>query len=277
MGPPYSILQFVDADQLEGYEPLVLEGCDLVPELDGYTYERLALKYRLRLKRATVKMTVIKRQSNPKLRYHMFQRLNTGGTNLSAQEIRNATARMVGQPGITFYSFLVQLASHEGFLTCIDPLAESDKQQGGSEELVLRFLALKNARDLFKQNVRDWLNSYMEKILLEDFPLNYDDERREFDKLYSYLSTCLGEGAFVRYNKSREPIGGLAPAYYEAVTMGVYEAYYKVQTIAMDKVRDSIIDVIQSAAFKEVTGPAANTRKKLDGRISLIREAILAL
>ena len=57
-------------------------------------------------------LIVIKRQSKSFLRYEMFKRLNTGGALLSPQEIRNCSVRMLGDHGVSFYAFLLDLVAN---------------------------------------------------------------------------------------------------------------------------------------------------------------------
>jgi Protein of unknown function DUF262 len=104
-----SVLQFVEPIQLqlEGFE---LQGCDIVPDLNGKKNSDLPLSLRLRLRRSTLRTIVIKRQSKSFLRYEMFKRLNTGGSILAPQEIRNCSARMLGEIGARFYAFLQELS-----------------------------------------------------------------------------------------------------------------------------------------------------------------------
>src|SRR5690625_3370754 len=70
---------------------LQLTGCDIVQELNGYSYDTLPKALQIRLKRNFIRVEVIRRGSDQKLRYYMFKRLNTGGEVLSEQEIRNST------------------------------------------------------------------------------------------------------------------------------------------------------------------------------------------
>lgn len=270
-----SVIQFINPAVLD-LDPLVLQGCDLVTELNDKKFDDLSLRLRLTIKRSSVRTVVIKRQSRFFLRYTMFKRLNTGGVSLDPQEIRNCSARMVGEDGTRFYSFLQNKATHPAFLNCIESLAQVEKDKKGDEELVLRFLATKNARHLFKESVRDWLDNYMEKILLKDIEFDYEKEEITFNKVFIYLSNALGEGSFVKY-RGDKPIGGLAPAYYEAITIGTLNAIDEIINLPIELVRKKVIATVQTDDFRQNTGPGANKRSKLEGRIKVIQDALLEL
>jgi hypothetical protein len=255
---------------------LKLVGCDVVPSLDGLTFNDLPTLTRLNLKRSTVRMIAITRKSSPALRYTMFKRLNTGGCLLSAQEIRNCTSRMVGEHGVRFYKFLKELAVFPAFRTCVKPMADETKAQKGNEELVLRFLAMKNSLQKFAGSVRDWLDDYMDEVMLSRVPFDFDDEKRTFERLFTYIAATLGEGAFVRY-KDQMPVGGLKPAYFEAVSMGLLTHLDHLDNVDSERVKQTIIDLVQGTEFRACTGPGANSRPKLIGRISIIADGIEGL
>ena len=99
-----SVIQFIEPKALE-LEPLRLFGCDLITDLNGKFFEDLSLMLKLRIKRSSVRTVVIKRQSSSFLRYEMFKRLNTGGSGLMPQEIRNCTARIARQRRIRYRIF----------------------------------------------------------------------------------------------------------------------------------------------------------------------------
>ena len=120
-----SVIQFIDPTKLE-LDSLVLIGCDLITDLNDNKFNDLPLSLRLRIKRSSVRTVVIKRQSKSFLRYEMFKRLNTGGTSLSPQEIRNCSSRMLGEEGVKFYSFLQYKAQSEHFKNCIETISQSD-------------------------------------------------------------------------------------------------------------------------------------------------------
>lgn len=270
-----SVIQFINPSVLD-LEPLVLEECDLIPDLNGCSFEDLPLSLRLRLKRSAVRTIVIKRQSQSFLRYEMFKRLNTGGSSLSPQEIRNCSARMLGETGETFYAFLQERARYEAFETCIETLPQAERLLKGDEELVLRFFALKNAEDKFKGSVRDWLDAYMEAVLLEQLPFDSASETKDFERLFDYLARVIGSGAFVKYRDGK-PIGGLAPAYFEGVAIGTLQALDKIHDLPDSDVRQAIITAVEHDRFKEITGPGANSKQKLHARVEAVKHALEAL
>jgi len=269
-----SVLQFLNPTSISEDE-LTLEGCGIIEGLNGKTFSNLPLSLKLRIKRSSLRAIVIKKQSKSFLRYEMFKRLNTGGALLSPQEIRNCSARMIGSVGISFYALLQELAVYPNFKSTTATLAQSDLDQKGDEELVLRFLATKNAADMFKGSVRDWLTDYMEEVILERRQFNYENERADFEKTFDLISQKLGETAFVKF-RGKSPIGGLAPAYYEGIAVGFYKARDIIVEQSTEKVKDTIVSLVQSSDFREVTGPGANARTKFRKRISLVEEALRA-
>lgn len=270
-----SIIQFIDASVLN-LEPLQLEGCDQILALNDKTFEDLSVRLKLRIKRSSVRTVIIKRQSKPFLRYEMFKRLNTGGSLLSPQEIRNCSSRMVGKEGIKFYNFLQEMTNYSAFVNCIESLSESEKDERGDEELVLRFFAAKNQRDLFRRSVRDWLDNYMEDILLNKIEFDYEKEEKDFKDLFDYLARILGNSAFVRH-RGKSPIGALAPAYYEAVTMGTFNVLERIKNLDDNLVKSTIIQTTQSDSFKDNIGSGANTKSKLVKRIKEVEESLIKL
>ena len=72
---------------------------------------------RLLIKRSKVSVSIILRESDETTKYDLFQRLNTGGSQLSDQEVRNCVMVMLNRKlyfwlrGLADYD-LSELASH---------------------------------------------------------------------------------------------------------------------------------------------------------------------
>ena len=256
---------------LEVPEPLRLEGCDLVKELNGLVFDELPLTLRLRLKRTAIRTVIIKRQSSQFLRYEMFKRLNTGGSKLSDQDIRNVNARMLGEPGAAFYKRLSEASHFAPFRKTIELLPPTALETRADEELVLRFFATKNYRTHFRGNVGDWLDQYMEAVLLHGHP--FDAEQvQQFFRVFELLADKFGPHAFVKY-RNGEPLGGVAPAYFEAVSIGALVSQDSLRALSPEQAKQVLAEAVESKAFRLVTGPGANSLPKLEGRIQLVAQA----
>jgi hypothetical protein len=116
----------------------------------------------------------------------------------------------------------------------------------------------------------------MENILFGEIQFDYSTETQDFNRLFDYLSQILGSGAFVRY-RDQSPIGALAPAYFEAVTIGVFRILERLENLDNSSVRDEIIKIVQSNSFKDNIGPGANSRTKLSNRIGCIQDGLTQL
>lgn len=269
-----SVLQFIQPSLL-GLEEFELQGCDVISSLNKHKFTDLPMSLRLRLKRSVLKTVVIKRQSKSFLRYEMFKRLNTGGAALAPQEIRNCSVRMLGDKGVSFYSFITELAAHPSFAATTSTLSSADLEQKANEELVLRFFATKNYRGSFKGSVRDWLDDYMESILLGVEPFEQVVEAEMFRRTFDLVQQQLGETAFVKF-RGETPIGGLAPAYFEAISVGFFRGAVEPQADVPADLRQRLISLVQSKELREVTGPGANSKTKLEKRVDLVKDLFAA-
>jgi hypothetical protein len=117
-------------------DKLVLTDCDIVKELNGKTFDDLGTALQIRLKRAFVRVELVRKGSNPRFKYYMFKRLNTGGELLSEQKIRNCTIRLLDP---RFNDFIIKLANESVFSRCIETLTQERRLSAFDQELVLRF------------------------------------------------------------------------------------------------------------------------------------------
>ena len=76
-------------------EKLRFVDCDIVESLNGLTWDDLGTALQIRLKRSFVRVEVVRQGSDPRYKYYMFKRLNTGGEQLSDQQLRNCTIRLL--------------------------------------------------------------------------------------------------------------------------------------------------------------------------------------
>ena len=115
----------------------IMDEGDLVPELDGYNKDKLPQIFQRNIKRAYCRVEIIKWDSKLDMRYELFNRLNTGGSALTEQEIRNYIFRGNSSD---FNDYLSELSNNSEFET-ITNLSKNKKDELYLQELVLRFTA----------------------------------------------------------------------------------------------------------------------------------------
>lgn len=203
-------------------EKLILRDCDIVKELNGKTFDNLGTALQIRIKRAFVRVEIVRKGSNPHFKYYMFKRLNTGGQLLTDQQIRNCTIRLLDP---TFNDFIITLSKINVFKKCIAPIGNTRILEAFDQELVLRFIALKNYRDKYSPYLGEFLTEYMEMVSNPDpsekLPFDYKEEEICFSKTFSLLHKTLGEYAFSYAKGTEKLIRGFSANNYEAFTIGI--------------------------------------------------------
>jgi len=199
-------------------EPLILCGCDIIPELNGLSFEFLPKPLQIKIKRSFVRMEVIKKESEPSLKYHMFKRLNTGGELLSAQEIRNCTVRLLDSKAL---DFIDACSKNEDFRTVIAKIGTDNFKMKYDQELVLRFFAIKNDLQSYKYPVTEYFTRYLEKITTGDDSFDYIREKEVFEKTFYIINKALGGGAFSSQTKTNQEKNDFVLYYYDGITVAV--------------------------------------------------------
>ncbi len=265
-----SVIQFLDHNAI-GQGELVLEGCDILDEINGMKYEDFSTSIRLGLKRTPIRAVIIKKSGDDYVKYEMFKRLNTGGELLSAQEIRNCSSRMLSG-GTNFYAKLQHLASLENFKTTTSRIPDPDLEKRADEELVLRYYAVRAYQDEFKGSVRAWLDNFMEDVLFSRIDAVIDVA--EFEEFFKFIAETFGDAAFSR-SRDGEAFGRLAPAYFEAVVGALAGNLELVDGKNGDDLKNALSEVFETSEFKAASGPGANSKGKMETRIELVRSALL--
>lgn len=224
-----TIFQFVgilkkDDGSIE--KPLKLKKTLYLPSLEGLSWASeeedgsLPVELQRVFKRSKINVSIVLRESDEKTKYDLFQRLNTGGSQLSAQEVRNCILVMVNSD---FYEWIKSLSSNQFF---IETTALSDRPlaEAYDVELVLRYLILSEISDDELSNFGD-LGVFLDSRMLEIANnANFDRAtwQKRFVDTFGKLAEDLGSNAFKRYSvqKGRHE-GGFLVSQFEAVACGV--------------------------------------------------------
>ena len=173
---------------------------------NGLTYEDLDEKDRLRLENSIIHATIIKQDSpedgNTSI-YHIFQRLNTGGLKLTAQEVRTAAS----------YGELILLLKDLNKDTNWRRIFGKPSLRLKDQELILRFIAFYLESDKYKKPVNEFLNDFVSRHRNPSKKF-LDNATAEFKAVTAISLHALGPKAF-------RPSGSLNAAVFDSVTVGI--------------------------------------------------------
>jgi uncharacterized protein with ParB-like and HNH nuclease domain len=246
-----SLIHFAgNEDQLKKFgfkSSLTLKGLDVLSEYNGATFNTLPPTLKLKFTLRPLKVTTLSDKSDLKVRFDLFERLNTGGIKLTDQEIRACVFR--GQ----FNDFITDLAKNEDFNSAVN-LPAAKCNDGTKHELILKFFAYKNNRDQFDHSVVGFLNDYMADATTS---FNYKKNRSIFERTFAALAAELPEG-IKRGNRKTTPYN-----LFEAITIGAADAI----DAGADIQGKNVSTWIDDDDLTKLTSSATNSRPKLRARI----------
>ena len=139
-----------------------IEGINKENKWSKARFEDFDEKDKLQL-RNTVLRTILIKQQDPKQGrtsiYHIFERLNTGGTSLQDQEVRNCI--FAG----SLNKLLVELNDYENWRKILGKVKRDTRQK--DVQLILRYMALFHNNKKYKRPMKDFLSEFMEKIEIQ--------------------------------------------------------------------------------------------------------------
>jgi len=234
---------------------ILCEG-DLIKSFADYSCNNLPLKFQLNIKRAVCRVEIIKWNSKIDMRYELFNRLNTGGSPLTDQEIRNCIFRGISND---FNNFLKRVAQDHGFVKLIDP-TERQLSELYLEELVLRFASLYNNYSNVKEILSKHMTEYMRDII-KSGTFDYNNEIL-FNRTLILLKP-LGKDIFRAVN------GVFSTSLYDAITIGVASNidFYEKQGATF--LQEKITGLKNDEDFKSYTGSAANSKIRVINRLKI--------
>jgi len=225
-----TIFEFVGVlqdEEKKPVSPLTLEGTTYLSGLANRRWEdenhpdqSLTLAQRLLIKRAKISVSIILKESDEMAKYELFQRLNTGGSMLSDQEVRNSILVMMNQK---LYKWIRGLSQDPHFTTCV-ALSDRAIDEQYDMELVSRFVVFRTIAPADLRNLGD-LGEFLtekSKTMAQNKTFDYKKEATAFSETFAVLSSTLEDNAFRRYDRNKQRfVGGFSVSAFEAVAIGI--------------------------------------------------------
>ena len=235
--------------------PLKLTGLEILKSLEGATYNDLPLDIRDGLIDRPMKVIVLNDKSDLKVRFDLFERLNTGGVQLTDHEIRESV--YVGE----FVDLLTELAETSQFRQVVS-LPGPRMLDGSPQDYVLRFFAFHERYQQFEHSVKEFLNDFCRDAAADP---RIEERRGKFRRTFTFLTDVFPNGL-----KNRT---GVTPVnLYEGVSVG---AALALEVAAGNLPIPYSMAWVTSSEMKYYTTGATNSRSRVSGRIEFCRDRFL--
>lgn len=226
--------------------------------LEGKTYKTLSEEQRNNLNDTIIHATIVRQdapEGDDSSVYQIFERLNTGGTQLQPQEIR-ASIYYGG-----FSQFLNRINSDESWRSIYGNVSPRMKDQ----ELILRFLAFRFSKSDYQRPLNKFLNDFM-----KDHRNPSPDEIEKFEE--SFLSACRLFSVALDI-KAFRPKASLNAAVFDSMMVGLSYALDQNPDINAENVRQIHQHLLQDADYIQACSRATGDQASIDLRFDRALEA----
>jgi hypothetical protein len=278
----YEFVGLLKKDGSEETHPVILQETTYLPSLKGKKWDdpndednSLTQTQRLLIKRSKIAVNIVEKESDEMIKYELFQRLNTGGSVATHQEVRNCMLLMLNKK---LYELIRSLANYESFKNCIT-LIDRLYEEKYDMELVLRFILLfdKNPETIKKlgDDVNDFLTKEMREMALNK-ELDYSHIEKAFKITFDILYETTGDNSFKIYKSEEDRfIGGFLLSAFEVIALGIGYNYENLPR--KDQISDRIKHISSDQTYKKWSGAGINADRRLRYLIPLGRRVFSTL
>lgn len=230
-----TVLEFMgllreDEDRRAIKPPSFLEGTRYIPLLKNTVWEKSARIADLPIRdqrpldkaqqfffrRAKLNVQILKRPSDAHTKYDLFQRLNRGGTQANAQEIRNCVVIMANDQ---FFEVLDSLSSNADFIA-VAKVSEQGEQTQRPLQMVMRFFVMLKFDYEGDLDVEEFIDDRI--IQLAEQPPPQNQLQEIFNSTFRLLREALGDDALRKYDRQRDRFAGrVGQVALEVIAVGV--------------------------------------------------------
>jgi len=243
-------------------------------EIENFTFSQLPEPLNNALKiRPYVRVITLLKQSDPLLKYEVFNRLNTGGDNLLPQEIRNAAYEG------DLNDSLVEMSKHDFLRKQLNILEKKNRLRSKlflemrDVEYVLRFFTLREYWQNFSGNMRN----EMDRFMLENSnskTLDTNHLKNIFDNTMEVCEEIWGARSYKRPDGRNEIIQGIYDA--QAVPISFFVDNHKNALIKnKNKIKDGFNELYENnKEFQVSMRQFTSNIKQVDCRIRTMKNLI---
>ena len=260
----------------EKISPLTLGKAQYLPSLIGKKWksenkhEQIGDDIQKFFRQEKIDVKILLRDSDEQAKYELFQRINTGGTPLSDQEVRNCILIMVNREA---YFWIEELSKDDKFITCC-PIPDRLLLERYDLELVLRFALLYNATIKGVSEIND-LGQFLTVEMRQKLAPGVTDLeliKCIFLRVFCVLEKACGDNALRRYDRSKSKFSGpFLISAFELVALGVAANIELVESQSPQWLDQKIKEIWADPRATGIYGQGVSTARRLPKTLELGR------
>ncbi len=251
-------------------DEFTLKELKTLPDINGKKFSELPESYRAKIEDKNIQLYILKPSTPIEVVYELFDRINTGGTQLERQEVRNGI--FLGKST----ELLAELASESYFRKAINEGVSPKRMK--DREVVLRYLAFKifdYERD-YAGELNEFLENAMKKINKmgeEELEILKQDFKRVMKLTYDFFGNR--NFRFPKLNKEgKTSKGSINTSMFESVSY-----FFSINTDEfLTRNRTQIIQnfekLITHEAYQKATRASTGTKANVLTRFKLAQEIL---
>lgn len=246
--------------------PSKLIGTKFLPSLQDKMWDNpddqdntFTKEQRIKFKREKLDVKIIKDSSYKDAKYELFQRINTGGAQLTDQEVRNCLLIMLDSK---FYEWMEKLKNDFNFQQCI-PLTEKQYLEQYDMEILIRFIVYRHVHLSTIKGNEDMGQFITDNIvqLIENNSLDLYEEERIFRETFRLLNELFNENSFRKFDKQLNKFkGAFSLSLFEVLSAAIGNGLKKASSKDKKEIEELIKNISDMDEFKRLT--AGNSRPR---------------
>ncbi|NSZ85227.1 DUF262 domain-containing protein [Agrobacterium tumefaciens] len=243
--------------------PSVLEATKYLPSLHNGVWEKserleyipmneqapIDKSHQIAIRRARIGVEILKRPSDDQTKFDLFQRLNAGGTQANAQELRNCVMLMVNK---NFFAG-IKVAAESAQFQKVTNISEDQASKQRHMELAVRFLVHTNVPYDGKLDVEEYID---EGIISLAIAGDRATAVKQVTETFDLLDKAAGGDALRRW-ENNHPSGKIGLVALEGIAVGIAKNLdrIKAKQDPVGFVRDQIKSFWVQDGVKGLTAP----------------------
>jgi hypothetical protein len=267
-----SFLSFLEGKFPDG-RPFKLSGLKVFSELNRKLFTDLNAEEQKKIRSTTIHSIIIRKESNPDIKFEIFERLNTGSTKLNEDEIRNTVYRG------SYIDLLTELSENAIFHGLVKK--DNFKKRMIYRGMILRFFALSEKSYL---NYKASMKQFSNKELRDNRNISAEkikEYKTRFEHCLDLVKIVFGDNAFRRYIPGNDDEQGkwastqINMALYDIQMVGFVNYSKNEVLLKADAIREELLTLMTTdLTFQNLIGFKTSTTDNVKKRFRMYMDML---